>query len=284
MPGWPKGADVWPQVSCRPLSFSMTMVEPFTLNTNPVFAELMPRPLGERRAAYADPAWRQRVRDAWDCRAGRCMPRWDTYEIMESAAHPELIGRNARPTSPTSGASIPFDAAARPHPRRARARSCGCEAVLANDDVDGVELLLHEDHCTLGLSDAGAHVGQLCDAVAGHRPARAAGCATAACSPWRRRSTSSPRCRPTSSASTTAASSGPAPGPTSWCSTPTRSPPGPLRRVADFPAGAERLTADQPTGMRHLLVNGTVVQRDGAFRDEAVEQRPGRVVRPDPRA
>ena len=46
--------------------------------------------------------------------------------------------------------------------------------------------------------------------------------------------------------------------------------PGPLRRVADFPAGAERLTADQPTGMRHLLVNGTVVQRDGAFRDEVI--------------
>ena len=33
--------------------------------------------------------------------------------------------------------------------------------------------------------------------------------------------------------------------------------PGPLRRVHDFPAGAERLTADQPDGMRHLLVNGT---------------------------
>ncbi|MGA1649930.1 MAG: amidohydrolase family protein, partial [Ilumatobacteraceae bacterium] len=26
------GADVWPQVSCRPLAFSQTMVEPFTLN------------------------------------------------------------------------------------------------------------------------------------------------------------------------------------------------------------------------------------------------------------
>ena len=42
----------------------MTMVEPFNLNPNPVFAELMPRSFEERRAAYADPEWRQRVRDA----------------------------------------------------------------------------------------------------------------------------------------------------------------------------------------------------------------------------
>ena len=39
--GWEDGAEVWPQVTCRPLTFSMTLVEPFTLNTNPVFAELM---------------------------------------------------------------------------------------------------------------------------------------------------------------------------------------------------------------------------------------------------
>ena len=38
------------------------------------------------------------------------------------------------------------------------------QAVVANDDEDGVRTLLQEDGCTLGLSDAGAHVGQLCDA------------------------------------------------------------------------------------------------------------------------
>ena len=40
--------------------------------------------------------------------------------------------------------------------------------------------------------------------------------------------------------------------------------PGPIRRVRDFPADAERLTADQPIGMRHVLVNGTPIQVDGA--------------------
>ena len=50
-----------PRSRVAPSSFSMLMTEPFTLNTNPVFAALTPRPLADRRAAYADPAWRQQV-------------------------------------------------------------------------------------------------------------------------------------------------------------------------------------------------------------------------------
>jgi N-acyl-D-amino-acid deacylase len=59
--------------------------------------------------------------------------------------------------------------------------------------------------------------------------------------------------------------------------------PGPLRRVADFPAGAERLTADEPNGMRYLLVNGEVVVDDGRLGDDALERRPGQLVKPSPR-
>jgi N-acyl-D-amino-acid deacylase len=59
--------------------------------------------------------------------------------------------------------------------------------------------------------------------------------------------------------------------------------PGPLRRVNDFPAGAERLTADQPEGMRHLLVNGTQVIADGELMAAAVAARPGQLVRPSAR-
>jgi N-acyl-D-aspartate/D-glutamate deacylase len=53
--------------------------------------------------------------------------------------------------------------------------------------------------------------------------------------------------------------------------------PGPVRRVRDFPADAERLTADQPVGMQHVVVNGTPVQVDGSRTDAG---NPGRVVRP----
>jgi len=50
--------------------------------------------------------------------------------------------------------------------------------------------------------------------------------------------------------------------------------PGPTRRVRDFPADAERLTAEEPSGVRHVLVNGTPIRLDGEQLD-ALEQRPG---------
>lgn len=56
--------------------------------------------------------------------------------------------------------------------------------------------------------------------------------------------------------------------------------PGPLRRVRDFPADGERLTADQPVGIHHVLVNGTPIVLDGEHDPSA---RPGRIVRPTPR-
>jgi N-acyl-D-aspartate/D-glutamate deacylase len=48
---------------------------------------------------------------------------------------------------------------------------------------------------------------------------------------------------------------------------------GPTRRVRDFPADAERLTAEEPTGMRHVLVNGTPIREAGVQVD-------GRAARP----
>jgi hypothetical protein len=56
-----------------------------------------------------------------------------------------------------------------------------------------------------------------------------------------------------------------------------------VRRVRDFPANSERLTADAPTGMRHVLVNGQAIQQDGARVEDALVHRPGQVVRPAPR-
>jgi N-acyl-D-amino-acid deacylase len=156
------GVDVWPQVSCRPLAFSMTLVEPFTLNINPVFAALMPKTLDERRAAYADPAWRAEAFDKWEQKLA-LPPRWDTFEVMESTVHPELVGCRLEELADAAG-KPPFDymldLALDEPDLRLRMR-----AVLLNDDVEGVTTLLQEDQCTLGLSDAGAHVGQLCDAV-----------------------------------------------------------------------------------------------------------------------
>ena len=275
--GRARGSDVWPQVSCRPLTFSMTMVEPFTLNTNPVFAELLSLSPAERRAAYADPAWRQRVRDRWDRDTTGLKPRWDSYEIMESAAHPELIGERIAILADKRGADpldVLLDITLDEPDLQLRVK-----ALLANDDAEGVDMLLHEDHCTLGLSDAGAHVGQLCDAVL----------STDLLGKWvRERGTLTMeqaihkltqvqadlfgfKDRGVIRADALA---------DLVVFDPVTVAPGPVRRVADFPAGGERLTADQPTGMRHLFVNGRPVQLDGEQVPDALVKRPGVLLTP----
>ena len=55
--------------------------------------------------------------------------------------------------------------------------------------------------------------------------------------------------------------------------------PGPLRRIRDFPADGERLTADAPVGMTHTLVNGVPIRVDGAPAEEGLAARPGVVLR-----
>jgi N-acyl-D-amino-acid deacylase len=274
--GMAKGANVWPQVSCRPLSFSMTMVEPFTLNTSPVFAELMPVTIEQRRQAYADPAWRQRVRDGWDAGLG-LPPRWDTYEIMESATQPELIGRRLLSIADERGTD-PFDTLMDIALEEDHLPALRVKAVLANDDEEGVTILLQEDGCTLGLSDAGAHVGQLCDAPL----------ATDLLGRWVRdkgvltledavHKLTQVQAELFGFADRGVVREGMAADLVVF--DPATVSPGPLRRVRDFPADAERLTADQPTGMRHLLVNGTPVICDGQLSAAAVAARPGVMLR-----
>jgi N-acyl-D-amino-acid deacylase len=277
--GRAKGVDVWPQVSCRPLAFAMTLVEPFTLNINSVFAALMPKTLDERRAAYADPEWRASAMAMWDAKAA-LRPRWDTFEVMESTAHPELAGQRLEPIAEAAG-KTPFDCmldlALDEPDLRLRMR-----AVLLNDDVEGVTELLLEDQCTLGLSDAGAHVGQLCDAVL----------ATDLLGTWvRERKVLSLEAAVHKLTQVQADLFGfegrgvlvEGAYADVVVFDPATVAPGPVRRVRDFPADAERLTADQPIGMHHLLVNGHPVIVNGVLAEGILDDRPGRLVSPGQR-
>lgn len=277
--GLARGIDVWPQVSCRPLSFSMTMVEPFTLNTSPIFAELMPKSIDERRSAFASREWRHRVRVGWENKQG-LIPRWDSYEIMDAPSSPDLVGRRLADIANETGAD-PFDlllelALLEPDLK------LRVKAMLANDDAEGVAMLLNTEGCTLGLSDAGAHVGQLCDAVL----------STDLLGAWVRDKqvltlenavhkltqvqadlfgfTDRGVLRVGAIADIVVFDAATV-------------APGPVRRVVDFPANGERLTADQPTGMHHLFVNGVEVQRDGKLLQPALDSLPGRLVKPSPR-
>jgi hypothetical protein len=52
----------------------------------------------------------------------------------------------------------------------------------------------------------------------------------------------------------------------------------PVRRVRDFPGGADRLVADA-SGIRFVIVNGTVIREDGRDALGAGDALPGRVLR-----
>lgn len=272
--GWARGARVWPQVSPRPLAFAMTLAEPFTLNVNPEFGALMNRPEDERRAAYGDPAWRERALAAWVA-GGVMIPRWETYEIAESIAHPELVGRRLSDVAAERGAE-PFDVlldVALDEPGLLLRVRC----MLANDDPEAVAGLITEANCALGLSDAGAHVGQLCDAPQ----------ATDLLGNWVRDREvmaleEAVRRLTGAQAELFGLVDRGVLRPGAWADVAVFDPatvgPGPIRRVADFPAGSERLTADAPTGVRHVLVNGVPIRVEGE--QVGSDERPGRLVAP----
>jgi N-acyl-D-aspartate/D-glutamate deacylase len=201
---------------------------------------------------------------------------------MESTTHPELIGRRmvdvdgAPDTDPLDRLLIL--ALEEPDPGCLRIRS-----VVANDDVEGVRLLLNEEGCTLGLSDAGAHIGQLCDAP---MPTDLLG-------NWVRdrqvmsleeavRKLTSVQAQLFGFENRGVLKVGAHADVVVF--DPKTVAPGPLRRVRDFPANAERLTADQPVGMHHVFVNGRAVVSDGKLVEAAIKDRPGLVLAPTPRA
>ncbi len=269
-----EGIEVWPQVSCRPLVFQMNMREPFTFNTRPAFAALMSASYDDRVAAYLSPEWRA---VAWEelSNGGFLPANFHTMLIAESQNHPELIGRAisaiAKERSCTPLDAI-LDIAIDDH------LDTRLTSVVANNDDEGIAWLLPRDNVLFGLADSGAHVSQLCDACfstdllgtwvrerevmtverAVHKltkePAGVYG--------FTDRGTLAEGMR----ADITVFD-------------PATVGPGPLRRIRDFPANGERLTADAPVGLTHTLVNGIAIRRDGQVMADAINESPGHVLR-----
>jgi N-acyl-D-aspartate/D-glutamate deacylase len=151
-------------------------------------------------------------------------------------------------------------------------------SVLANNDPDAIAWLLPRDNVLLGLADSGAHVSQLCDACF----------STDLLGNWVRDRDVMPIERAIHKLTgEPAAVYGLANRGTIAVGQaadlcvfdPKTVAPGPLRRIHDFPADGERLTADAPVGMRHTLVNGVPIRVDGQSDDEGLGARPGVVVR-----
>ena len=276
------GGEVWPQISVRPLAFQMNLREPFTFNMAPAFAALMGATIDERLAAYRDPAWRRNALEDLETKT-LIRPNWAALEVAESAAHPELIGHRVADLAQDRACTpldLMIDLAMEEH-LDTRFRS-----VLANNDPEAIAWLLQQEGCLIGLADSGAHVSQLCDAC---MPTDLLG-------NWVREKQviTLERAVHKLSAEPAAVYGLDAPSVTGSAGRgqlqvgmaaditvfdPATVAPGPLRRIRDFPANGERLTADQPTGMTHTLVNGVPIRVDGIPNPEGLARTPGTVLR-----
>ena len=165
--------EVYPQIACRPIVMQITMLDPAPLAAIDEWKEVLALPRGQRAALYQDPAWRDRARPAT---LAAWAHRWPKISVQETVAEPAAAGipldelAAARGTTPFDlmldialadgalGDGAPGNAApASNAPTRFR-------VVLENDADDEIGALLADKGTLLGLSDAGAHASQLCDA------------------------------------------------------------------------------------------------------------------------
>jgi N-acyl-D-aspartate/D-glutamate deacylase len=273
--GLARGADVHPQVTCRPVAFQFTMGEPTVFAMVPAFGEVLAGDPARRIALYRDDAWRSRARHEIH-EGGFIDARFDTFSVGESR-DASLEGRSIVELAKERGVD-PFDVVCD--------IAVGDElatrflVTFANDDPEAVATLLGVDGCVLGLSDAGAHTGQICDAAM----------PTDFLANWVRdrelMSLEAGIRRLTGELADLLEL--PARGylrPGAWADLVVLDwdhlGPGPIRRVADLPDGGERLVTDRPTGVVHVLVNGVPIRRDEAPVD-GLSSLPGRLLRATP--
>jgi len=272
-----RGADVWVQVSCRPIEQEILMVEPTSFYVMSSFSDFVAADRDGRLRLLADPEWRARVeRDLDD--NGLLRTRWSEAILVESPGSPDLVGRSVGEIAASRGAT-PFGTLCQL--AIADGLLTRVRITFANDDVDGVTRLLNGEGCILGLSDAGAHVSQICDAVL----------PTDFLAHWvRDREIMSVErgirkltgeladvleldrgyLRPGAPADIVVLDY-------------QRLSPGPIRRVRDFPAGGERLIADRPEGVDYILVNGVPIRWEGASDPSGREAMPGAILTVDPK-
>ena len=256
-----QGLRVVPQVACRTLNFEFQFKEPFLFEGMSAFREVAKADAAGKATIYADPEFRQKFKESFDKpRAGAVFAgaSWARAWISWCPADPSLEERPVTDVAAERGLH-PIDLAldlALATNLEARFRM----AVFNHDETEVAELLA-EPGTVLGLSDAGAHASQLCDAcfathLLGHwvrdkktialpeavrmltsRPAEVFGI------------TDRGRLAVGLAADVTVFD-------------PATVGAGALRRVYDLPAGADRLVSEA-SGIEAVIVNGTIIRRGG---------------------
>lgn len=270
-----QGLEVIPQVTCRPLNFEFQFKAPFIFESMRVFAPVSAADFEGKKKIYADPEFRRAFKaKAGMGSSGSFANRWDRTVISYCPTEPALDERNLLEVARERGVD-PIDLAldlALKSELEARFRMS-----ILNNVEDEVAELLAGKHTVLGLSDAGAHASQLCDAcfttyMLGRwvREKRAISMERAIWMLTARPAevfgiTDRGRLLPGLAGDVTIFD-------------PDKINASKLRRVYDLPAGQDRLVADAE-GIDAVIVNGTVIRRDNNDQVGVEGALPGRLLR-----
>ncbi len=157
-----KGLNIVPQVSCRPLLFDFEFNEPFPFEMHPIFQRTMKTDRAGRREIYRDDAFRKEFKDATAIGERTPLAGWaERAEISFCPLDHSLDGKllaevaadlNKHPIDLALDWSLETDFTIR------------FRFAIFNNDESEVAELLQDQNTVIGLSDAGAHASQLCDA------------------------------------------------------------------------------------------------------------------------
>ena len=158
-----EGRRVIPQVSCRPLNFEFQWKEPFPFESMKVFAPDLDAPISQGKLRiYRDPEFRRAFRESTETGFGRALSAWwERTWIASAPSEPGLAERPLAEVARERGVH-PLDLAL--DLGIASQLDARFRMAIMNFDEDEVAELLLAPHTVLGLSDAGAHASQLCDA------------------------------------------------------------------------------------------------------------------------
>src|SRR5262245_6793687 len=272
-----QGLNVVPQVTCRTLNFEFQFREPFIFESMSVFKPISVADFDGKVRLYRDPDFRRAFKESFDrpkkgaVFAGLSWARtWISWYPPDPSLEERMVTEVAteRGVDPTD---LVLDMALATN-LEARFRM----AVFNHDEAELIELLTEPD-TVLGLSDAGAHASQLCDACfSTHLLSRWVREKQAIALPEAIRMLTlrpaevfgiTDRGRLANGLAADVVVFDPA---TVGASK--------LRRVHDLPAGADRLVADA-SGIEAVIVNGTIVRRGGRDAVAADGALPGALLR-----
>lgn len=157
------GVRVMPQVGCRPLELRFDFTaSSFGLENNPIWKPIMAKSVDERRALFADPAFRAELRSYGEPFVAALAPGWHRLVVRFAAtdAVRALQDRSIADIAAERGAD-PLDVFCDLVLQDDLRTQWG--ALMMNEDTAAVAPLLRHPAGVVALSDAGAHCDTLCD-------------------------------------------------------------------------------------------------------------------------